>query len=448
MSSLRSSKTKYSGPIRGDRAKQDKQRQNERDVENMENTEKAENMENKVDNHSESETGSSDKPATFERWDDLEINPKLLRGIYSYGFENPSPIQKSTIIPFMKGHDILGQAQSGTGKTGAFSVGVLTRIQPSVNATQAIIISPTHELSRQNKDVIEAISQYMKLTFHLLIGGTSVDEDIAILNGTSTSGKIPQIVIGCPGRIHDMLRRNALKTNQINMIVLDEADEMLSSGFKDQIYQIFRYMDEHVQIGLFSATMPEDVRTLTKRFMRDPIEILIKSDMLTLEGLKQYYIGVEDDIMKYETLKDIFKTISLTQCIIYCNSVKRVQDLTEAMKQDSFPVISIHSSMNKSDRKDAIKRFKNGEFRVLISSDVTARGIDIQQVSIVINFDLCRNKHTYLHRIGRSARWGRKGVAINFITQRDIVIKKEIEEWYNTVIEELPMDFANEIRMV
>ena len=218
---------------------------------------------------------------------------------------------------------------------------------------------------------------------------------------------------------------------------------MLSIGFKDQVYSIFQNLNNDIQVGLFSATIPDELTTLTEKFMRNPVKILVKSDMLTLEGISQYYVAIEDDEQKYTTLKDIFSIISLSQCIIYCNSIKRVQELYTAMINDNFPVCCIHSNMDKGDRTNSYNDFKSGKHRVLISSNVTARGIDIQQVSTVINFDVPKCARTYLHRIGRSGRWGRKGVGINFVTKFDIQKMQNIEQYYSTQIEELPTNFQD-----
>lgn len=379
----------------------------------------------------------------IKSWDEFDFSDNkidLLRGIYSYGFEQPSPIQKKAIKPLMEGRDIIAQAQSGTGKTGCFTVGTLYRIDPTKNTIQAIILAPTRELSRQILSVIEGISDAMEgISCQLLVGGTSTESDREKLNANK-----PQIIIGCPGRIHDMMRRKYIDTRNIKMVVLDEADEMLSSGFKEQVYNIFQFLPSDVQIGLFSATMPNELYSLTEKFMRDPIKILIKSEMLTLEGIAQYYVALNDDNLKYESLKDLYGQISMSQCIIYCNSVKKVADLHEAMVTDGYPVCCIHSGMEKDARVESYNDFKSGKYRVLISSDVTARGIDVQQVSTVINFDVPKCVHTYLHRIGRSGRWGRKGVGINFVTKRDFRKIKEIEAYYQTQIKELPASFVQE----
>ena len=240
----------------------------------------------------------------------------------------------------------------------------------------------------------------------------------------------------------DMMRRDRISCKNIKLVILDEADEMLSSGFKEQVHTIFQYFNSDIQVALFSATLPNSVYPITDKIMRNPIKISVKTEMLTLEGIAQFYVAVEDDRQKYATLKHLFSFLSVSQCIIYCNSVKRVADLYDAMCEDEFPVCCIHSNMEKSAREFAFNEFRSGKSRVMISSNVTARGIDIQQVSIVINFDLPKCVHTYLHRIGRSGRWGRKGVGINFITRRDTSKMQEIEGHYSTQIKELPADLG------
>jgi translation initiation factor 4A len=369
-------------------------------------------------------------------WDELNLKDELLRGIYAYGFEKPSPIQKKAISPIINGKDIIAQAQSGTGKTGAFTVSAIQNIDEYKKETQCLIMAPTRELATQIHSVITNIGTFMEnMNAKLFIGGRSMDDDIKVLQGK------PQIIVGTPGRVHDLIRRKKINTRTIKNLFLDEADEMLSSGFKEQIYNIFQFLGNEVQICLFSATLPTEIQKLTEKFMRDPVQILVKSDAITLEGIKQYYVAIENDNQKYETLKDLFEHISVSQCIIYCNSITRVSDLCEALQKDNFPVCCIHSGMDKEARKKSYDDFVKGGTRVLISSNLTARGIDVQQVSTVINFDIPKDIHTYIHRIGRSGRWGRKGMGINFITRRDIKKIKEIEEYYETQIEELPSKF-------
>lgn len=374
---------------------------------------------------------------SYTNWDELDIIPELLRGIYSYGFEKPSPIQSKGIKPMIDGRDIIAQAQSGTGKTGCFTIGALSKVNPSENSNQVIIMVPTHELAQQITTVITCISSMMTgVRIKTIIGGSSIDSDVVEMRE-----RPPHIIVGCPGRIYDMIKRKHISVNKLKLVILDEADEMLSSGFKEQVYNIFQYFNNNIQIALFSATLPNNIFQITNKIMRDPVKICVKAESLTLEGIKQYYIAIEDDRQKYLTLKDLYQNISVAQCIIYANSVKRVIDLYDAMKDDNFPVCCIHSNMDKKDREQAFNDFRNGAARVLISSNVTSRGIDIQQVSVVINFDLPKDIYNYLHRIGRSGRWGRKGCGINFITRRDMIKMKEIETYYSTQIEELPSNF-------
>ncbi len=386
------------------------------------------------DTNVEEQNSKQEVDYSFTSWDSLEIHNDLLRGIYAYGFEQPSPIQMKAIKPIMMKKDVLAQAQSGTGKTATFSIGVLHRISLKDNYTQALIMSPTHELTSQISGVVASLGSMMTgLRIKTIVGGSSIDEDVADMKKN-----VPHIIVGTPGRVFDMMRRRHINAKRLRIMVLDEADEMLSSGFKEQVYNIFQYLSADIQIALFSATMPNEMYPLTDKFMRNPVRISVKAEQLTLEGIKQYYVALDDDHHKYDTLKDIFNRMTYSQCIIYCNSVLRVQDLYNGMLRDNFPVCCIHSNMDKNERNAALKDFRTGSSRVLISSNVTARGIDIQQVNLVINFDIPRSVHTYLHRIGRSGRWGRKGTGINFVTRRDMYNLRAIEDFYHCQISEMP----------
>jgi translation initiation factor 4A len=378
---------------------------------------------------------------TIERWDDLDIPADLLRGIYAYGFENPSEIQKKSIPVLLSKQDVIAQAQSGMGKTGAFTIGTLGLIDLAKPKVQALLLAPTHELAKQTANVVNAIGSSMSgLRVKLLIGGSSIQDDAEDIRKSC-----PHIIVGCAGRVYDMFRRKYLSGRDIKVLVLDEADEMLSTGFKDSIYNIFQFINENMQIALFSATLPPDILELSKKFMRNPVNITMEVEKLNLECITQYYVALRHDGDKYDTLKDLFSVISVSQCIIYCNSVRRVSELYKAMVEEGFSVCCIHSSMDKSERDREFKNFRMGGYRVLISSDVTARGIDIQQVSTVINFDITRDPHKYLHRIGRSGRWGRKGMAINFVTKHDVDTMKKIENYYSITMQELPASFNGDV---
>jgi superfamily II DNA/RNA helicase len=393
-------------------------------------------MDNNIDSSIQHKTNEEETSyPIITSWDQLDIDPRLLRGIFAYGFENPSPIQQKAIKPVIEGRDVIAQAQSGTGKTATFSIGAIQRVDVDNKSTQVLILSPTRELSSQTANVVTELSSFMTgLKIQTAFGGSNYDE----ASSSFTNKNVPHIICGCPGRVYDMIRRDKLNCKNLKLIILDEADEMLSFGFKEQVYNIFQYLNNDIQVCLFSATLPDEISTIVNKIMRNPVKISVKREQLTLEGIEQFFIAVEDDMQKYDTLKNLFSFITISQTIIYCNSIKRVQDLYEAMCSDGFPVCRMHSGMDKTERDKAFMEFKNGTSRVLISSNVTARGIDVQQVSIVINFDVPKCVHNYLHRIGRSGRWGRKGVGINFITRRDIFNIKKIEEHYATEIKELP----------
>ena len=352
-------------------------------------------------------------------------------------FERPSAIQSRAIVPVIKGHDVIAQAQSGTGKTATFSIAILQRIDPNLKAVQALVLAPTRELAQQIQNVVVALGDYMNIQCHACIGGTNVREDMARL------GDGAQVVVGTPGRVYDMINRGAFRTDKLKMFCLDEADEMLSRGFKDQMYEVFQLLPQDTQVVLLSATMPEDVLAVTKKFMRDPVRILVKRDELTLEGIKQFYIGVEKEEWKFETLTDLYETVTITQAVIFCNTRRKVDWLTEQLHSQEFTVSAMHGDMDQQQREVIMREFRSGSSRVLITTDLLARGIDVQQVSLVINYDMPANRENYIHRIGRGGRFGRKGVAINFVTEDDVRMMRDIEQFYNTHIEEMPMNVAD-----
>jgi len=373
-----------------------------------------------------------------DNFDDMNLRESLLRGIFAYGFEKPSAIQQRAIMPAIKGYDLIAQAQSGTGKTATFSIAILQQIDfDQKSQCQALVLAPTRELAQQIQKVVLALGDYQKIKCHACIGGTAVRSDIQALSDGV------HVVVGTPGRVFDMISRNALKTEDMKMFVLDEADEMLSRGFKDQIYDVFRRLPSTIQVILLSATMPEDVLEVTKRFMRDPINILVKKEELTLEGIKQFYINVEKEEWKLETLTDLYETMTITQAVIFLNTRRKVDWLKEKLGEKDFTVSSMHGDMDQQERDVIMKEFRTGSSRVLITTDLLARGIDVQQVSLVINYDLPNNRENYIHRIGRGGRFGRKGVAINFVTQEDVRILKDIETFYNTTIDAMPMNVAD-----
>ncbi|GFZ16658.1 eif4a-2 [Actinidia rufa] len=342
-----------------------------------------------------------------ESFDAMGLQENLLRGIYAYGFEKPSAIQQRGIVPFCKGLDVIQQAQSGTGKTATFCSGILQQLDYGKVECQALVLAPTRELAQQIEKVMRALGDYLGVKVHACVGGTSVREDQRILS----SGV--HVVVGTPGRVFDMLRRQSLRPDYIKMFVLDEADEMLSRGFKDQIYDIF------------------------------PVAATQYPDELTLEGIKQFYVNVDKEEWKLETLCDLYETLAITQSVIFVNTRRKVDWLTDKMRSRDHTVSATHGDMDQNTRDIIMREFRSGSSRVLITTDLLARGIDVQQVSLVINYDLPTQPENYLHRIGRSGRFGRKGVAINFVTKEDERMLSDIQRFYNVIVEELPANVAD-----
>ena len=372
-----------------------------------------------------------------ETFDTMNLKENLLRGIYAYGFEKPSAIQQRGIVPFSKGFDVIQQAQSGTGKTATFCAGILQSLDYNITECQALVLAPTRELAQQIEKVMRALGDYLQVKCHACVGGTSVREDTRILQAGV------HVIVGTPGRVYDMLRRRALKSDSIKIFALDEADEMLSRGFKDQIYDIFTLLPPKVQVGVFSATLPPEALEITRKFMTKPVRILVKRDELTLGGIKQFYVNVDKEQWKLDTLCDLYETLAITQSVIFANTRRKVDWLTDNMRARDFTVSATHGDMDQNTRDVIMREFRSGSSRVLITTDLLARGIDVQQVSLVINYDLPTQPENYLHRIGRSGRFGRKGVSINFVTAEDERLLQDIQRFYQTVIEELPSNVAD-----
>lgn len=365
----------------------------------------------------------------------MGLREELMRGIYAYGFEKPSAIQQRAIVPIIQGRDVIAQAQSGTGKTSLIALTLCQLLDTSLREVQSLILSPTRELASQTEKIILALGDFMNVQAHSCVGGKSLGEDIRKLEHGV------HIVSGTPGRVFDMIKRRSLRTRHIRVMVLDEADEMLSKGFKEQIYDVYRYLPE-TQVLLVSATLPHEVLEMTQKFMTDPVRVLVKRDELTLEGIKQFFVAVEREEWKFDTLCDLYDTLTITQAVIFCNTKRKVDWLTEKMRQNNFTVSAMHGDMPQKERDAIMAEFRSGKSRVLISTDVWARGLDVQQVSLVINYDLPNSRELYIHRIGRSGRYGRKGVAINFVRNDDIRILRDIEQYYSTQIDEMPMNVA------
>jgi len=380
----------------------------------------------------------------YAAFDDMSLSDSLLRGIYGHGFEKPSQIQQKGIVPVKEGRDILAQAQSGTGKTGTFCIGALSRMDPSLKVPQVLVMVPTRELAQQIETVAKALGQHLGISVYCAVGGTELHHDLRALSGGA------QFIIGTPGRIYDLMNRKsyngssaALPRNNIRVLIMDEADQMLENKFREQVMCILELgFPKETQVALFSATMPPEVIEVANKLLQNPVRILVPPEEVTLDGIKQYSVPLQKDEWKFDALCDIYSQLNINQAIIYCNKRQRVEWLADKMLSQQFPVSYIHGEMEVGERKRRMAEFRSGSCRVLISTDLLARGIDVQQVSLVINFELPSQKENYIHRIGRSGRFGRKGVAINLLGPDEMAAMKEIESHYVTKIEDLPEDLG------
>ena len=390
--------------------------------------------------------GPVTEPATdlkeYISFDDMDLNENILRGVYAHGFEKPSPIQQKAIVPMIKGFDVLAQAQSGTGKTGTFVIGGISRVDTTVNEVQMVVIVPTRELADQITKVTSAIGTYMGLRVHTAVGGSPVHEDLGVLQqGRSRPPHVPHVLVVTPGRFFDLLHRSAVNPATVRVLVMDEADQMLDAKFLEQIECILSLgWPSTMQVGLFSATMIPELAEKAKALLNNPVTILLESTQVSLEGINQFYVEVAREDQKLETLCDLYDHLSIQQANIFVNTRAKAEWLAEHMKKRGFDLSFIHGEMEVEERRRRMDDFRAGKSRVLISTDLLARGIDVHQVSLVINFELPVQRENYIHRIGRSGRYGRKGASINLITERERRAQAEIESFYGKKVLDLPAD--------
>ena len=377
-----------------------------------------------------------DELKKYESFDEMGLKDDLIRGVYSYGFENPSKIQQLAIVPMSKHTDILAQSQSGTGKTGAFVIGSLSVVDISIKAPQVLVLCPTRELSQQTERVAKALGTYMNLKVLSATGGNQLRNDISTLKAGA------QFIVGTPGRIFDLIRRGDLSVEHIKYVILDEADQMLEDLFAEQIKAILdNKFPSTTRLALFSATMPQNV--IEEHYLSNPARMLLPPDEVTLDGIKQYFVELEREDWKLPVLLDLYQQIAVNQALIYVNKRQKAEWLAKQLSAQGFTLEYIHGEMEVGERKKRMDDFRSGTVRVLISTDLLARGIDVQQVSLVVNYELPIQRENYVHRIGRSGRYGKKGVAVNLVYGDERNTLKEIERHYSTTISELPEDLAS-----
>jgi superfamily II DNA/RNA helicase len=367
----------------------------------------------------------------MENFDNLNLNENLLKSIYLYGFKQPSKIQIKGIESINTGKDCILQSQSGTGKTATYLLGVINNLE--VNKF-CLIITPTRELAEQVYNVAINLSKYTEYSIIKCIGGTNIYD---------LKKNIPSsnLIIGTIGRIYHMILEKKINLNKLKIMVLDEADELLSNGINDKLKNIFSNIPINLQIILISATMSIDVFNFSKEHMFEPIKILLKNNEIMVDLISQFYLDVEVEENKFDTLLDLYNLVSTSQTIIFCNTINKIEWLEQNLKTNNFTASTIHSNMLQSERDTIVKEFREGITRILITTDLLSRGIDICDVNMVINYDIPTNKESYVHRIGRTGRFNKKGVAITLIKMQDssdVKIYNKLKNYYKIDIKEMP----------
>uniref|UniRef100_A0A158R596 RNA helicase n=1 Tax=Syphacia muris TaxID=451379 RepID=A0A158R596_9BILA len=363
-------------------------------------------------------------------FEDFCLKRDLLMGIFEKGWEKPSPIQEASIAIALSGQDILARAKNGTGKTGAYSIPCIEKINPELSKIQALIIVPTRELALQTSQICIELSKHLKLKVMVTTGGTDLRDDIMRLNG------VVHLIVATPGRILDLMNKGVAVMSDCSILVLDEADKLLSQDFQGVLDRVIKFLPPERQIMLYSATFPLTVTTFMRKHMRNPYEINLMEE-LTLLGVTQFYAYVQEK-QKVHCLNTLFRKLQINQSIIFCNSTQRVELLAKKITELGYSCYYIHSRMAQNHRNRVFHDFRHGNCRNLVCSDLLTRGIDIQAVNVVINFDFPRNAETYLHRIGRSGRFGHLGIAINLITFDDRYTLRRIEAELRTHISPIP----------
>ncbi|KAI8775496.1 ATP-dependent RNA helicase cgh-1 [Biomphalaria glabrata] len=363
-------------------------------------------------------------------FEDFCLKRDLLMGIFEKGWEKPSPIQEASIPIALTGRDILARAKNGTGKTGAYAIPCLEKVDASKDLVQALIIVPTRELALQTSQICIELSKHIGCRCMVTTGGTNLKDDILRLT------EPVHVIIATPGRILDLMNKNLVKIQNCGTLILDEADKLLSQDFKGMLDSIIGHLPKDRQIMLYSATFPLTVEAFMRKHLKNPYEINLMEE-LTLKGVTQYYAFVQEK-QKVHCLNTLFSKLQINQSIIFCNSTQRVELLAKKITELGYSCYYIHAKMNQQHRNRVFHDFRKGLCRNLVCSDLFTRGIDIQAVNVVINFDFPKHSETYLHRIGRSGRYGHLGVAINLITYDDRFALHKIEQELGTEIKPIP----------
>ena len=376
------------------------------------------------------------------RYEDSDIDPRILRAVTEMGFSEMTPIQQQAIPLLVEGRDVIGQAQTGTGKTAAFGIPMLQRVEEENRNLQGLILCPTRELAIQAAEELRKFSKYMHgIKMVPIYGGQDITRQIKALKGGA------QIIVGTPGRVMDHMRRHTIKLQDIKMVVLDEADEMLNMGFREDMETILSQIESEHQTALFSATMPQAILDITDQYQQDAELVRVTKKELTIPLVKQYYFVVKS-IYKEEVISRLLVTYGFKRSIIFCNTKKMVDDLAENLKARGYQAEGLHGDMTQKQRDFVMGRFKSGNLEILIATDVAARGIDVDDLEAVFNYDVPQDIEYYVHRIGRTGRAGREGMAFTFAYGRDLYRIRDIERVCKTKMTEMKVPKASEIMAI
>jgi len=377
-----------------------------------------------------------------ERFENLNVSKELRRAIRELDFDEMTPIQTKTIPLILEGRDVIGQAQTGTGKTLAFGLPILESIHSRLRKPQVIILCPTRELAIQVAEELQSVLKYRReITILPVYGGQPIDRQIRTLNSGA------HVIIGTPGRTIDHIKRGTVKLENVRILVLDEADEMLNMGFIDDVEQILQHVPEERQTLLFSATMPKPILSLTRKYQKDPVFVKVVHQQLTVPNVEQYYFEVRE-ASKLDVLCRVIDMYGLKSSLVFCNMKRKVDEVVLHLEARGYPAQGLHGDMTQPQRNHAMERFKRNRTEILVATDVAARGLDIESIEAVFNYDLPQDEEYYVHRIGRTARAGKSGLAFSFVVGREIYKLHEIESFASTKIIRKPVPTVEDIEMV
>ena len=373
------------------------------------------------------------------KFESLGLRESILKGVYSYGFVDPSTIQSKGIGVITSRKDCILQSQSGTGKTATYLLGTLQNLDENIPYIQSVIITPTRELAEQVYEVGNNLCKYTNIKISLCVGGTSIST-------FKKKAKRSHLIIGTIGRIYHMMEENVFNLAELKQLTLDEADNLLAKNYSNKVFDMIKQTEGTCQKCFLSATVNKNLREVAKKLLEEPEMVLLKKEEVQVKAIKNFYLDTEEEEYKFDTLIDLYQIISTSHTMIFCNSINKIEFVKNKLEEEGFPTTTIHGGLDQSERSKIVNEFRDGKTRILLTTDLLARGIDIPEVKLVINYDLPKNHETFIHRIGRSGRFGKKGVSITFVKMEDYKDKKNFESLithYDLNMEEVPENISS-----